>query len=322
MILVVGGAGYIGSHTNKVLNKLGYETVVYDNLSAGYEEFVQWGKLFVGDIGNVNELRTCFEKYPISAVMNFSGYINVGESCQKPDRYYRNNVVNTLTLLNTMREFNITKFIFSSTAAIFGDPQEIPITEEHPKNPINPYGNTKLTMERVLADYDKAYGFKHINLRYFNAAGADPESRIGERHEPESHLIPLTILAALGKREDIKIFGTDYPTKDGTCIRDYIHVDDLAMAHVKALAYLNEKNQSESFNLGNNQGFSVREIIETVKRISGRDFKVIEAERRSGDPAVLISSDKKVKQVLGWRQEFNEIDFIVKTAWEWHKVSH
>jgi UDP-glucose 4-epimerase len=318
MILIVGGAGYIGSHVNKLLNKLGYKTVVFDNLVTGYEEFVKWGELFKGDLSDINQIRACFDKYQIDSVMNFSGYINVGESVLKPDKYYFNNVSNTLNLLNVMREYSVNSFIFSSTAAIFGMPIEIPISEVHPKDPINPYGKTKLMMEMILKDYDEAYGLKYVNLRYFNAAGADFDCEVGENHQPESHLIPLAIYAALGKRDDLKIYGTDYDTKDGTCVRDYIHVNDLAMAHVKALEYIKETRESNAFNLGNGQGFSVREIVDTVKKVSGKDFKVLEVDRRAGDPSVLIASSEKARQVLQWQPENEDIETIVESAYKWH----
>lgn len=319
MILVVGGAGYIGSHTNKLLNRHGYQTVVFDNLSTGHREFVKWGEYFEGDLEHPDHLRLCFEKYPIDAVMHFSAFINVGESVVDPGKYYRNNVVNAINLLDAMRDFNVKYFIFSSTAATFGNPVEIPLTESHPQQPINPYGHSKLMIEQVLDDYDAAYGIRSIVLRYFNAAGADPDGEIGERHHPETHLIPLTIHAALGKREDIKIFGTDYDTEDGTCVRDYIHVNDLAGAHIQGLEYLRKSDSSASFNLGNNKGYSVREVIDKVRQVSGREFKVTEDPRRDGDPPVLIASSDKAQATLGWKPSFDDIDTIIETAWRWHE---
>lgn len=319
MILIVGGAGYIGSHVNKLLNESGYETIILDNLSHGHKEAVQWGTFYKGDIKDIPTIEKIFEEYDISAVMHFSSFIEVGESVQDPMKYYQNNVVNTLNLLNTMLKYNVKKFIFSSTCATYGVPQKIPLTEDHPQNPINPYGWTKLMVERILKDYDTAYGLKSIILRYFNASGADESGLIGEDHTPESHLIPLILDAAIGKRDDIKIYGTDYDTHDGTCIRDYIHVNDLADAHLKALNYLNEKNSSNEFNLGNGKGFSVKEVIEAVKKVTSIDFKVTSTDRREGDPAVLIGSAEKANQLLNWTPEYDNIDKIVESAWNWHK---
>jgi len=319
MILIVGGAGYIGSHMNKFLNKSGYRTVVFDNLVYGSREFVKWGEFVLGDLANKDQIRLCFRKYPIEAIMHFSAFAYVGESVTDPARYYLNNVANTLNLLEVMREErNVRYFIFSSSCATYGIPEGIPITEDNPQKPVNPYGRSKLMIEEILKDYDKAYGIKHVNLRYFNAAGADPEGDIGERHNPETHLIPLTIYAALGINRDVKIFGTDYSTRDGTCIRDYIHVTDLADAHVKAMEYLRTREESDSFNLGNGNGYSVREIIDMVKTISRKDFEVIEAERREGDPPVLVGSSKKAMEVLGWRPQYADIETIVETAYRWH----
>lgn len=318
MILIVGGAGYIGSHTNKLLNQNGYPTVVFDNLSTGHRDFVKWGEFIEADLANVEKIRQCFRNHKVEAVMHFSALTCVPESAQHPARYYQNNVVNTINLLEVMREFEVRHFIFSSTCATYGPPLQIPMTEDHPQNPTNPYGHSKLMVEQILKDYDQAYGIKHINLRYFNAAGADPEAEIGERHDPENHLIPLVIFSAQGKRDSVKIFGTDYPTKDGTCIRDYIHINDLADAHIKALNYLKEKNQSDSFNLGNGNGYSVREIIEWVKKVSQKEFVIEEAPARAGDPPILIGSSQKAHDVLGWQPKFYEIETIIQTAWDWH----
>jgi len=319
MILIVGGAGYIGSHVNKLLTKKGYETVIFDNLSRGHREFVKWGEFFEGDLLDIGRLRSCFESYRIEAVMHFSAFALVEESVLYPEKYYQNNVIGTLNLLQVMREFGVKHFIFSSTCATYGLPEKIPISEDHPQDPINPYGRTKLMIEKTLEDYDRAYDLKHINLRYFNAAGADPDGEIGELHHPETHLIPLVIYAAKGLNEEIKIFGTDYPTKDGTCIRDYIHVMDLADAHIKALQYLMDKNESDSFNLGNGNGHSVREVIEAVRKVSKKDFKVVEAGRREGDPPVLISSSEKAIETLKWKPQYEDLDMIIETAWRWHK---
>jgi len=319
MILIVGGAGYIGSHVNKLLTKKGYETVIFDNLSRGHREFVKWGEFFEGDLLDIGRLRSCFESYRIEAVMHFSAFAVVEESVLYPEKYYQNNVIGTLNLLQVIREFGVKHFIFSSTCATYGLPEKIPISEDHPQNPINPYGRTKLLIEEALKDYDRAYDLKHVNLRYFNAAGADPDGEVGEWHHPETHLIPLVIYAARGLNEEIKIFGTDYPTKDGTCIRDYIHVMDLADAHIKALQYLVDKNQSDSFNLGNGNGHSVREVIEAVRKVSKKDFKVVEAGRREGDPPVLISSSEKAIETLKWKPQYEDLDMVIETAWRWHK---
>jgi UDP-glucose 4-epimerase len=318
MILIVGGAGYIGSHVNKMLTEKGYKTIVLDNLSYGHEEFTKWGKFYTYDLKNPDDIRKVFVENDITTVMHFSSYIDVGESVTNPQKYYQNNVVNTLNLLNVMIEFDVKKFIFSSTCATYGIPQKIPLTEDHPQDPINPYGWTKLMVERILKDYDNAYGLKSIILRYFNASGADESADIGEWHHPETHLIPLILDAALGKRDDIKIYGTDYDTPDKTCIRDYIHVNDLADAHIKALNYLEKENVSNSFNLGNGKGFSVKEVIDSVKKVTGKDFKVTESERRAGDPPILIGSSKKAQEILNWYPKY-DIDDIVETAWAWHK---
>ena len=319
MILIVGGAGYIGSHVNKYLSNKGYETIVFDNLSKGHKELVKWGKFIEGDLGNIEEVRKVFRENKIEAVMNFAAFIEVGESVIDPEKYYYNNVVNTLNLLKVMKENGVDKIIFSSTAATFGNPQYVPIDEKHPQSPINPYGMTKLMIENIFKDYEKAYGLKYVVFRYFNACGADVEAETGEWHEPESHLIPLVFQAALGKREDIKIFGTDYETEDGTCIRDYVHVTDLAQAHWLGLERLLKGGESGFYNLGNGKGFSVREVIESVKRATGKDFKVIEVDRREGDAAVLIAESNSASAELGWKPEFTDLDEIVRTAWNWEE---
>jgi len=318
MIFIAGGAGYIGSHTNKMLNKRGYETCVFDNLVYGHREFVKWGKFHEGDLAVKESIRACFKKYTIDAVMHFSAFAYVGESIKNPAKYYINNVANTLNLLEVMMEFGVSQFIFSSTCATYGIAETGKILESHPQKPINPYGRSKLMVEEILQDFEKAHGLEFVNLRYFNAAGADPESEIGEKHDPETHLIPLAIMAALGHKENIEIFGTDYPTPDGTCLRDYIHVMDLADAHIRALEHLLNKKGSNSFNLANGNGYSIREVIDSVKRVSGKDFSVNEKERRIGDPPVLVGDAGKAKKILGWEPHFRDIDSIVGTAWKWH----
>ncbi|MBQ8915049.1 MAG: UDP-glucose 4-epimerase GalE [Clostridia bacterium] len=318
-ILVCGGAGYIGSHVNKELNLCGYETVVFDNLVYGHPEAVKWGKLYRGDLANIGDIERVFCENRIDAVLHFAAYAYVGESVDEPEKYYYNNVTNTLNLLSVMRKHGCKRIVFSSTCATYGEPEKTPITEDMPQNPINPYGATKLMVERIFKDYHKAYGLEFAVLRYFNAAGADPDGEIGESHTPETHIIPLILDAAAGKREDIKVFGTDYPTADGSCVRDYIHVKDLATAHVLALKNLEAGGESDFFNLGNTKGTSVLEVIESVKRVTGRDFKVTFSERRAGDPAILVGSSEKIRSVLGWQPQYGDIDTIVSHAWTWHQ---
>ncbi|MCP4130478.1 MAG: UDP-glucose 4-epimerase GalE [bacterium] len=317
-VLIVGGAGYIGSHLNKELSKR-HQTVVYDSLVYGYRDFVKWGDFILGDLADTEQLRLVFEKYPIKAVMHFAAFTYVGESVNDPGKYYHNNVANTLNLLSVMREYNVDCFIFSSTAATFGNPVEIPISETHPQNPINPYGRSKLMIENILSDFSLAYGLKYTSLRYFNAAGADPEGEIGEKHDPETHLIPLVLDAAIGKRENIEVFGTDYNTPDGTGVRDYIHVTDLANAHILALEYLLNGGSSQVFNLGNGNGYSVKEVIDAARAITGKKITTVETDRREGDPGVLIAGAARAKELLGWKPEYGDIETIIETAWNWHK---
>lgn len=322
MILIVGGAGYIGSHANKELHKRGYETLVLDNLIYGHKASVKWGTFVQGDLGDKKQLREIFSQYKITAVMHFAAFAYVGESVTDPQKYYQNNVVNTLNLLDVMLEFGINKFIFSSTCASYGNPVEIPITESHPQNPINPYGQSKLMVEKILADYSHAYDLSYVVLRYFNAAGADADTEIGEDHDPETHLIPLILDVALGKRENIHVFGSDYETKDGTAVRDYIHVTDLSDAHILALEYLEKGNPSNIFNLGNGQGYSVQEVIDTVKKITNSEISTIYAPRREGDPAILIGSAEKAIKTLGWKPQFPKLEQIIETAWKWHQKNN
>lgn len=319
MILIVGGAGYIGSHVNKELHKRGYETVVYDNLIYGHKEAVKWGIFEYGDLNDTARLEELFNKYDIEAVFHFAAFAYVGESVEKPSKYYNNNVAATLNLLDVMVRHDVKYFVFSSTCATYGQPDRMPITEDMQQKPINPYGASKLMVERILDDYENAYGLHSVCLRYFNAAGDDPDGEIGESHTPETHIIPLILDAALGKRECIKVFGTDYETEDGSCVRDYIHVLDLADAHIKALDYMKKENKSERFNLGTSNGTSVIEMVDAAKKITGVDFKVVYDERRAGDPAELIGSNVKAKDVLGWIPKYSDIDTILKTAWKWHQ---
>ncbi len=318
-ILVCGGAGYIGSHINKQLDAEGYETIVFDNLVYGHREAVKWGTLIQGDLRNMEDIERVFMQYNIDAVFHFAAYAYVGESVQEPEKYYYNNVVNTLNLLHVMRKHHCNKIIFSSTCATYGEPKSVPITEDMPQNPINPYGRTKLMIEQVFKDYATAYGLRFVVLRYFNAAGADAAGEIGESHTPETHIIPLVLDAAGGKRECIKVFGTDYDTPDGSCIRDYIHVTDLATAHLLALHYLEKGGESDFFNLGNAMGTSVLEVIDSVKRVTGKEFRVVLSERRPGDPAKLVGDSEKARKVLGWKPVYGEIDTIVRDAWNWHE---
>ncbi len=316
-ILVVGGAGYIGSHMVKRLTQGSAAVVTLDNLSGGYRDAVHSGVFVYGDVADSTLLNRLFSTHRFDAVMHFASFIQVGESVQEPAKYYQNNVSNTLNLLNTMVAFGVRRFIFSSTAAIFGEPQQVPIDERHPKAPINPYGRSKWMVEQVLADYDRAYGIKSVSLRYFNAAGADPAGELGERHDPETHLIPLVLQAASGRRPQIRVFGRDYDTPDGTCIRDYVHVTDLAEAHWLALAHLMAGGGSAAFNLGNGNGFSVQEVIDVARRVTGKPIPVLDEARRSGDPARLVADSRLIREQLGWRPVCADLDRIVADAWRW-----
>ena len=318
MILVVGGAGYIGSHINKMLHKNGFDTVVFDNLVYGHKEAVKWGTLEIGDLADEARLEEIFTKYDIDAVFHFAAYSYVGESVENPSKYYNNNVGNTIKLLDAMVRHNVKHIVFSSTCATYGEPKAVPITEDMPQNPINPYGATKLMVERILADYRIAYGINYCCLRYFNAAGADPECEIGESHDPETHLIPLILAAAAGDRDCIKVFGTDYDTRDGSCIRDYIHVTDLADAHLRAMQYIKDGGKSTCMNLGNCKGDSVLEVIEATKKVTGIDFKVVYDERRPGDPPTLVGSAAKAEEILGWKPQYGNIEIILEHAWNWY----
>ncbi|WP_297455326.1 UDP-glucose 4-epimerase GalE [Persephonella sp.] len=316
-ILVTGGAGYIGSHVVKQLGEKGYDVLTIDNLSTGHKEAVLYGKLEVLDLSDKEKLKEVIKNFSPDAVMHFAASIEVAESVKNPLKYYRNNTANTLNLLEVLQEFGINKFIFSSTAAVYGEPENAPIKETEPLNPINPYGKSKAFVEHILKDMSNAYGFRYVSLRYFNVAGADPEGRIGESHNPETHLIPLILKTAKGERKSIKIFGTDYPTPDGTAIRDYIHVEDLANAHIVALEYLLNGGESDVFNCGYGHGYSVREVVETAKKVTGIDFPVEETDRRPGDPAVLVADNSKLVNKLDWKPKYDDIEYIIKTAWNW-----
>lgn len=318
-ILLVGGAGYIGSHMLKMLLGAGHQVVTFDNLSSGHRDAVLSGEFVQGDLADTAALAQVFTQHQPEAVMHFASYIQVGESVKRPDIYYQNNVTNTLNLLNTMLKHEVKKLIFSSTAAIFGEPKAVPIDELHTKQPVNPYGKSKWMIEQILADYDVAFGLKSICLRYFNAAGADPEGQLGERHDPETHLIPLLLQVASGRKPAINVFGKDYDTEDGTCVRDYIHVVDLCKAHLLALHYLEQHQQSNQFNLGNGKGFSVQEVINTVQRVTGRLIHVIDSPRRSGDPTRLIADATRAQRELAWQPSLSDLETIVQHAWNWEK---
>jgi UDP-glucose 4-epimerase len=324
-ILVTGGAGYIGSHAVRALQEAGYGVIILDNLVTGHREFAEnvlHAKLIVGDISDRALLDELFSTHEIAAVMHFAAYAYVGESVTEPAKYYRNNVAGTLTLLEAMLAASVKNIVFSSTCATYGVPQSVPVTEDQPQNPINPYGNSKLMVEKMLADFDGAYGLKSICFRYFNAAGADPTGLLGEDHTPETHLLPNVLLTAMGKRESVSVFGTDYPTPDGTCIRDFIHVADLAQAHVLGVEQLLKVGESDVFNLGNGNGFSVREVLEAAKAVTGKPINVTECERRPGDPPVLVGSGEKAKRVLGWHPQYSKLEDILLHAWNWHQQRH
>lgn len=318
-ILVAGGAGYIGSHTVAELLDIGEQVVVVDNLQKGHRSAVLGGRLCEGDLRDDGFIDRVFKENEIEAVIHFAADSLVGESVAEPLKYYNNNVVSTLRLLGKMKEYGIKKIVFSSTAATYGEPENIPILETDRTLPTNPYGETKLSVEKALKWADNAYGIKYIPLRYFNAAGAHISGKIGEDHTPESHLIPIILQAALGKREAISIFGDDYSTPDGTCIRDYIHVTDLAQAHIQALKRLREGGSSDVFNLGNGTGFSVKEVVELAREVTGVNIKSVVSDRRAGDPAILVASSERAQKELGWKPRYNDLKTIIETAWNWHR---
>lgn len=318
-IMVTGGAGYIGSHTVLELIEKNEDVIIVDNLEKGYKKAIMGGKLIVGDLRDRDFLSNVFRQNHIEAVIHFAAFIEVGESVKNPLKYYNNNVLLTLNLLSAMQEASVKKIVFSSTAAVYGEPENTPILETDITNPTNPYGETKLAVEKALKWADKAYGIKYVALRYFNACGAHESGKIGEAHNPETHLIPIVLQAASGKRASISIFGNDYPTPDGTCLRDYVHVSDLAQAHILALNKLRNEEKSATYNLGNGKGFSVKEIIEITKQVTGVPIKEIICDKREGDPAILIASSDKIRQELGWMPKFSNISDIISSAWNWHK---
>ncbi|MGZ8154684.1 MAG: UDP-glucose 4-epimerase GalE [Burkholderiales bacterium] len=316
-ILVCGGAGYIGSHMVQLLAERGHDVTTYDNLSTGHRDAVLGGRFEFGDLADSDALDRVLQRVEFDAVMHFAAFIRVEESVAQPGKYFRNNFCNTLNLLEAMVRNGVQRFIFSSTAAVYGEPQYVPVDEQHPREPINPYGVSKKMVEDALLDFSKAYGLKAVPLRYFNAAGADPQARLGPRHDPLTHLIPLVLRAAAGVNPNVKVFGRDYPTPDGTATRDYIHVVDLCEAHLAAIDYLMNGGETRAFNLGVGRGFSVQEVIDSAKRVTGRDFEVITEGRRPGDTAQLVSNPSLANQVLGWKARFVDLDTIVKHNWQW-----
>ncbi|MFO1434438.1 MAG: UDP-glucose 4-epimerase GalE [Candidatus Competibacteraceae bacterium] len=318
-VLVTGGAGYIGSHTCKALAATGFVPITLDNLVYGHRWAVKWGPFIQGDLAEPALLRQVLRTHEIQAVVHFAAYAYVGESMQDPGKYFRNNVVNTINLLDAMVAGGVHSLVFSSTCATYGLPEVLPIAEDQPQRPVNPYGESKLFIERALQWYGCAHGLRSVALRYFNAAGADVSGEIGEDHDPETHLIPLVIQAALGRRPQVDIYGTDYPTPDGSAIRDYIHVSDLASAHIKALDYLLAGGESVALNLGTGQGHSVREVITTVEAVGGRSVPARQASRRAGDPPVLIAAGERARRLLGWEPRLSDLPTIVATAWRWHE---
>lgn len=321
-ILIVGGAGYIGSHMVKYLANINHDITVYDNLSTGFLDSVLYGKFVQGDLCDIEKLNNFFKNNSFDAVFHFASSISVGESVLKPDFYYLNNINGTINLLNVMVAHGVKKFIFSSTAAIFGNPEYLPINENHPCNPISPYGKSKLFIEQILSDYEKAFDLRSVSLRYFNVAGADPEGFIGKKNNPETHLIPLLLQVASGRKDFVEIYGNDYPTHDGTCIRDYIHVVDICEAHIAALNWIVNFNKSGSFNLGNKQGYSVKEIINACVKVTCKNIKHKFTNRRVGDPAVLVADTSLANKMLGFMPKYNDIETIIEHSWLWEKKNY
>lgn len=316
-LLVVGGCGYIGSHTVKRLLQAGHQVIVLDDLSSGFRDSLVGGTLVIGDCGDRVQLDRLFSSYSFDGVLHFASLIQVGESVTDPGKYYLCNAVKTLTLLQAMKDHGIGPLVFSSTAAVYGEPKAIPLSESHPRVPLNPYGTSKLMVEHMLRDFARAYGLRSVALRYFNAAGADPLARIGERHAPETHLIPLALQSAMGIRGSLKVYGRDYATPDGTCIRDYVHVDDLAEAHLLALEYLWQGGGRAAFNLGNGDGFSVQQVLDTIENVVGRAVPFENVSRRNGDPARLVADAHRARSELGWSPRYAELDTIIAHAWRW-----
>ena len=320
MILVTGGLGYVGSHTVKALEKSGREVVSLDNLEYGHRSAAAGANVVIGDFGDREVVAGVFANYRIDSVMHFGAYASVPDSVKDPGRYYENNVSKTLVLLDEMVSRGIDRLVFSSSAATYGEPMEVPISEDHPKNPTNPYGRSKLIIEDILRDYDTAYGLKSVSLRYFNASGADPEGELGEDHSPEEHLIPIVLQVALGKRASVSMYGTDWDTPDGTCVRDYVHVTDLAQAHILALKAMEAGCATASYNLGNGSGYSVKQVIEMAREVTGRPIEAVPGPRRPGDPARLVASAEKIRRELGWKPEIPDLRDIIETAWKWHSA--
>ena len=319
-ILVTGGLGYVGSHAVKQLVDRGEEVICLDNLIFGHKAASSGSEVVIGDIGDQDLLRKIFSTHKVDAVMHFAAFAAVGESVADPQKYYINNISKSLAMLQVMLEFDVKKMIFSSSAATFGEPETVPIPEDHPKNPTNPYGRSKLMLEHILREYEHAYGIRSIFFRYFNASGADPSGAIGEDHTPEHHLIPLILQVALGQREKILIFGTDWPTPDGTCVRDYVHVTDLAQAHLLGLDALRKGKETTAYNLGNGNGYSVMEVVKVAEKVTGKPINAIPSDRRPGDPAVLVASSEKITKELGWSPKYPDLETIIKTAWNWHNT--
>ncbi len=320
MILVIGGAGYIGSHMVRLLKENGLPFLVFDNIENGHKAAIGDAPLVIGDLRSKADLKAVFEANPnIDVVMHFAAYISVGESVREPYKYWDNNTTGVLNLVQTMREHGINKLVFSSTAAVYGEPHYVPIDEAHPKVPTSPYGDSKLAVEKILRDYDTGYGFKSVCLRYFNASGAHPDGDIGEDHAPEEHLVPLAIAAAMGRRPSLKVFGTDYETPDGTCIRDYIHVCDLATAHLAAVEHLRAGGDSRQYNLGNGVGFSIREVLDAVEKATGYPVPAEDADRRPGDAARLIAGSDAIRKAWGWQPKYPDLETIIRHAWTWHE---
>ncbi|MHB9037128.1 MAG: UDP-glucose 4-epimerase GalE [Armatimonadota bacterium] len=319
-VLVTGGLGYVGSHAVKMLIERGETVISLDDLAFGHPEAACGSEIVIGDIGDKDLLRNVFSTHSIDSVMHFAAFADVGESVADPQKYYITNISKSLAMLEVMLEFGIKMMIFSSSAATFGEPEEVPIPEDHPKNPTNPYGRSKLMLEEILKEYEHAYGLRSISFRYFNASGADPSGQIGEDHTPEHHIIPLVLQVALGQREKFSIFGSDWPTPDGTCVRDYVHVTDLAQAHILGLDALRNGKKTTAYNLGNGNGYSVREVIAMAEEVSGKKITAVESGRRPGDPAVLVASSKKIIEELGWRPAYPELKTIIETAWNWHST--